>query len=292
MHQIARNLDHVGTIVGNLDRGRSAFEKLGFTLTARSQHRGSVVPGGPVQLFGQANHCAMLKQGYLEVLGIVDYSLPTPASLYLEKYEGPHIVAFRPSSIDRVLELSRHPGLLDPPRALGRTVVFGPSGDQQREVKFTNVQFQPGSFPEATFIYTDHLTRETMWQPHLLAHENGAIALQRVYISCADPAPLASRLGEVLGMDAQAVGPGCRVFEFESSSLALVTPQEWTRLYPGAVAPESTRPVGYIVRTESVDVAVDVLSRNNVPYQRAPSGGVFISPEHACGNVLHFNEKD
>ena len=64
-------LDHVGVAVKSLDRGRDAYAKLGFTLAARSIHSGSRVPGGPVELWGSGNHCAMFREGYLEELGRV-----------------------------------------------------------------------------------------------------------------------------------------------------------------------------------------------------------------------------
>ena len=107
MEALAINLDHLGTAVEDLDAGRLAFEKLGFRMTPRSQHRGAAVPGGTVELFGQGNHCAMLERGYLEVLGIFDRTLPTPAQQYLDRYEGLHIVGLQPGSIDRLRELAR-----------------------------------------------------------------------------------------------------------------------------------------------------------------------------------------
>lgn len=292
MQPIALNLDHVGTAVADLDRGRATFEKLGFTLTARSQHRGAVVPGGPTQLFGQANHCAMLKQGYLEILGIIDPSMPIPARAYLDKYEGPHIVAMRPASVERVLELSLNGGPLDSPRELGRKVLFGLAGDEERPVKFTNVQFRADLFAEATFIYTEHLTRETMWQPHLLEHANKAVALNCVYISCAEPQDLAGRLAVAFEIEPQFDEAGCLSFPFKNSSLTVVSPSVWSSLYPGTVSANVSRPVGFTVRTESLDAVTEVLSRNGVPYQHAPNGGVFVAQEYACGNLLHFNEKD
>lgn len=292
MKPIAVNLDHVGTIVADLHSGKTKFEKLGFTLTARSQHRGAVEPGGPIQPFGQANHCAMLKQGYLEILGIIDSSMPTPASSYLEKYEGPHIVAMRPSSIDSVIEMSRNGGPMESPRKLGREVLFGPAGDEQRPVNFINVQFRGELFPEAKFLFTEHLTRDVMWQPHLLEHANKVVALECVYVSSPNPEEMANRLSVAFNMQPQVVVDGHFLFPFESSSLALVTPAVWQKLFPGSNKADIPRPMGYAVRTESIDSVIDVLSENQVPFQRTSDGGVFVMPEYACGNVIQFIEKE
>ncbi len=47
MQPVATDLDHIGTIVPDLDRAQRTFERLGFTLTQRSHHQGAVVPAGP-----------------------------------------------------------------------------------------------------------------------------------------------------------------------------------------------------------------------------------------------------
>ncbi|MES3003840.1 MAG: VOC family protein [Pseudomonadota bacterium] len=290
MEALAINLDHLGTAVEDLDAGRLAFEKLGFRMTPRSQHRGAAAPGGPVELFGQGNHCAMLEQGYLEVLGIFDRTLPTPAQQYLDRYEGLHIVGLKPGSIDRLRALARGGGALDAPRELGREVDFGPKGLERRRAEFINVKFRPAVFPEATFLYTQHLTPDVIWQPHLLAHPNRAQALQCVYICASDAQGLADRLAGVLQVPAETVGPGLIAFRLESSSLRIVTPEAWERMFPAAPAPRTPRPVGFVVRTSSLESAVDQLDRNGIPFQRCEEGGVYVRPDFACGNVIHFTE--
>jgi hypothetical protein len=290
MQTLATDLDHVGTIVRDLDKGRRQFEAMGFALTARSQHRGSVEPGGPVQPLGQANHCAMLRSGYLEVLGIVDTSLPTPASIHLGKYEGLHIVSVRPSSIDDVLPLAGQ-GPLDAARDLGREVLWGPSGAEKRPVRFINIRFNAASFPQAQFMFTEHLTRETMWQPHLLEHPNGADSLSCVFVCSPEPAVLARRLGEVYGVVPTALKPDRVELKMQHSSVLVASSDALKAMFPGVPIPNGARPVGYQVSTVSLDRLVDVLTSHGVPYGKAPLGGVFVGPEHACGNVIHFVER-
>ncbi len=100
MTPIALDLDHVGIAVADLEAGREAFERLGFTLKARSYHQDSRLPGGPVEPWGSANHCAMLTDGYLEVLGVTDPERFSNAKLMVARYEGLHIVALRPASVN------------------------------------------------------------------------------------------------------------------------------------------------------------------------------------------------
>ena len=96
VNPVALDLDHVGIAVANLDAGLETFQRLGFNLTSRSHHKGSRVPGGPIEPWGSANHCAMLEQGYLEVLGVTDPSkaapIPQGLSPIAETGRGLHIV--------------------------------------------------------------------------------------------------------------------------------------------------------------------------------------------------------
>ncbi|MGI9503687.1 MAG: VOC family protein, partial [Geminicoccaceae bacterium] len=55
-------IDHAIIGVRDLEKGKEAFEKLGFRATPRGRHVG----------WGTANYCLMFDQDYLEILGIVD----------------------------------------------------------------------------------------------------------------------------------------------------------------------------------------------------------------------------
>lgn len=290
MKALAKNLDHVGTVIPDIDVGRIYYEKLGFRMMPRSQHRGAVTPGGQVQLLGQGNHCAMLKQGYLEVMGVFDRTLPVPAQQYLDQHEGLHIVSFEPNSIDEVRALSHKTGQFDAPRELGREVDFGPQGLERRRVEFCNIRFRQSDFPEATFLYTEHLTRDIMWQPHLLEHPNGVEALNCAYVVSTDAKGTADRLAHALQVGAKQLQPGSFKFEFENSSLRILAPDVLERSFPGISVPATSRPAGYTVRTSSLHSVQSQLERNSIPFQRHAEGGVFVCPPFAPGNVIHFIE--
>ena len=82
MSDLPLELDHVGVAVNDLDVGREVYERLGFTLTPRSIHSGSKTPGGPVEPWGSGNHCAMFRDGYLELIGLTDPDLPVLKNLH------------------------------------------------------------------------------------------------------------------------------------------------------------------------------------------------------------------
>ena len=127
-----RELDHVGVAVKSLDRGRDAFARLGFQLTGRSFHSGSAAAGAPVTPWGSGNHCAMFREGYLEIIGLTDASMYSTVKDMVARYEGLHIVAIGCADADAAYAQFQQAGEpVEAPRALERDAPFGP-GDRHQ----------------------------------------------------------------------------------------------------------------------------------------------------------------
>ena len=122
-----RELDHCGVAVKSLDRGRDAYARLGFQLTARSFHSGARTKGGPVEPWGSGNHCAMFRDGYLEIIGLTDASMYITVKDMVAIYEGLHIVAIGSGEADAAYaEFQKAGAPVEAPRALERDAAFGP----------------------------------------------------------------------------------------------------------------------------------------------------------------------
>jgi hypothetical protein len=88
-------LDHVGLYARDMAHVQAQYERLGFYLTPLSQHASRDPVTGVEVRAGIANRCAMLRQGYLELVAIVDPALdPRGLAVGLQRYAGLHIVAF------------------------------------------------------------------------------------------------------------------------------------------------------------------------------------------------------
>src|SRR3954471_3554535 len=125
---IALRLDHLGHAVRDLERARAAYARLGFVLSPRSMHAGSVTPGGPVVPWGSGNHCAMFEHGYFELLGLVDETLPSNVKQMVQRHEGLHIVALACNSADQTFSALQVAGIAArAPITLERDAVFGPA---------------------------------------------------------------------------------------------------------------------------------------------------------------------
>lgn len=194
------NLDHIAIATRNLDQGAAALKRLGFRLTPRSHHSGSVTPGGPVVKWGSANECAMLRRGYVEMLGLTDPSLHSSAKALLARYEGTHIVAFGCKSAEETHPQFQARGAkVNAPIRLERKVPFGPEGKEERTARFLNMYADPAMYPEAKFIVIEHVTPEVLWQEHFLDQPNGAVALTEVYICAENPVATLDKIAGITG---------------------------------------------------------------------------------------------
>lgn len=212
MNRLNLVLDHVGVAVPDLEWGRAAYARLGFQLTPRSLHSGSLTPGGPVQPWGSGNHCAMFESGYLEVIGLTDPSLPSSVKDLVKRHVGLHILAIGCTEAERTREALVAAGSpIESVRALERDAAFGVAGDETRRAKFRNLYVDRSAFPEARMLLIEHETPEVLWQPHLLKHPNGVVGLQSLIFAADDPQPLASRLASLLQASVLPTAVDCEI---------------------------------------------------------------------------------
>lgn len=285
-------LDHIGVAVKDLERGRAAYDRLGFRLTPRSQHRGSPTPGAPVEPFGSGNHCAMLRHGYLEVVGLTDSALFSNVKSFVARYEGAHIVAMGvKSAADAYQALTQRGVRVDAPRQLERDAAYGESGTETRRAAFRNMHFARDAFPEAHFLFIEHLTRDVLWQPHLLDQPNGVTALSDIFICVPDVEASAEKLAALFATTAERSGEGEYRLPLARGTAWILSPAAWTRWAPGAPTPPLPSPVGIGFEVASVDETRRLLTERGVATTEGRRGGIWVKPEDACGTTLYFFEK-
>jgi acyl-CoA synthetase (AMP-forming)/AMP-acid ligase II/catechol 2,3-dioxygenase-like lactoylglutathione lyase family enzyme len=285
------DLDHVGVVARDLETARAVFARLGFRLTSRSVHSGSTRPGGPVEPWASANHCAMFHRGYLEVAGLVsEVGYSTIGSL-IDRYQGAHLVAFGSGTAEAMHQALRSRGVeAQAPRALERDAVYGAAGTQTRRARFSNVYVNAGEFPEARFIFIEHVTPDVIWQDHLLDHPNGVTALREIGFASTDPAATVERLGRLLGVAAAQDGADF-CFRLPHTVAKVMSAQAWEARLPGATLLPLPAPVyiGFAVRSLAATRAYLVSA--SVPLVDAPSA-VWVLPQHAAGAALMFCEEE
>jgi hypothetical protein len=288
-----RELDHVGVAVKSLDRGRDAFARLGFQLTARSFHSGSVSAGAPVTPWGSGNHCAMFREGYLEIIGLTDASIYSSVKDMVARYEGLHIVAIGCGNADAAhAEFQKAGSPVEAARALERDAPFGPDNRDVRRAKFRNMYVERTAFPEGRFLFIEHLTRDVLWQPHLLDHPNGAVAIDAVYFVVADPAATARKFAPLFSEKVEQF-PGGAKLTLDRGTMWLATESGWRERVPGSFVPPVPSPAGFGIRVSSIDATRKYLESNGVKVKPGMNASqIWVAPEDACGAAIQFSQAE
>jgi len=278
-------LDHVAVVIPDLARAGRTYERLGFRLTPESSHKGPLRPGGPLEPFGSGNHCAMFRDGYLELLGITDPKRYTgEVTPQLERYAGLHLVALgcrdaRQAARDLGQRLGAELGV----RELGRDVPQVEGGT--KPAVFGIVSLPAGSFTEAKVFLIEHATPEALWQPALLEQPNGVTGLAGAVLCVASPAETRQKLSRILGREAV----GGR-FTLARGTIEVIDRHEFSARYG---AEPSAVPMVAAARftVGDGDATARYLRGKDVPFHEK-DGRLWIGPEAAEGAVVEFVSPD
>jgi catechol 2,3-dioxygenase-like lactoylglutathione lyase family enzyme len=282
-------LDHTGVAVRNLDEAEAAYKRLGFTLTTRSIHSGSVTPGAPVTPWGSGNYCAMFHEGYLEIIGITDPSLYSSTGDLLDKYEGQHIVAFGSGDADVAYEaLSQRIDGVSPAAALERMADFGPDNSESKLAQFRNIWVDRTAMPEAKIIFIEHITPDVIWQPHLLDHLNGAVKLAEIALCVPDKANTCARLNKLLGREPKDLNPDFSTYEMERGRVYVLSEKGLASWAPGVTPPALPYAAGFGVEVTDLSATKYFLKSNGVTYHDHPYPAIWVGPEFTHGPVVSF----
>ena len=275
-------LDHVALVTAELAATRDDYEKLGFTLTRESSHKGRITPDGPVVQWGSGNHCAMFRHGYFEILGLTDPNrYHEPFRVALSRFRGVSMIAIGCDDARAFYESSPHGRVA--PVEVERDVPFG---EGSREALFRIVRLEAGAFPEAELLFIEQATRDVLWQPPLLEHPNGATALTSITLCSESPEETAARFELCTGLGGTAVGKS-PYFALKDGSVRVSTPAEIASRYPGAVLP-AVPSVGVVELTvRDLDAAKAFLETNGVT-PHVSDGGIWLRPERTGGVVLEL----
>ncbi len=269
-------LDHVGFGVRDLDAAAQRFARLGFRLTPRGHHvLPPLTPGGPYRSAGTSNNCAMLENGYLELIGVTEPNYAGSMLSRIEHHEGLHIVAFGASdweAAQRVLREGPIPGAAV--RPLQRPI----DGDLAR---FQIIDFPPEQVPGGVFFAIHHDTPELLWKPGFLDHPNGATGLEGITVAVADPVEFASRLARFLGVATQGAA-----IDLARGKVRVVD-AAWLAAHGSATTPTLPFIAGITVRIRDPERTAALLRDNGIGFQQRPDA-VWIPPEEACGGFIEF----
>ncbi|MBR0644775.1 VOC family protein [Plastoroseomonas hellenica] len=296
MSAAATGLDHVGLCVTDPRPIWEAYEGLGFTLSPEARQSGRRTPDSPVEPYGTGNRCALFREGYVEILGILDPGLfDNGVKRFVARYEGAHIIALAVADEQAALARLRRAGIDIPGVSHLERPVDAPDGPRARFARLPVPEA-----PEGRLQLIRHLTPELVWQDRWLEHANRAVALDSVTLVAAEPAESAARLSRLAGVALEPDPAGGFVLPLPGDPAAPVGgPKRPTRIrilppdalgavFPGVAVPALPFIAGFVIRTDDGNAAARRLL-GHLPLRAAPEG-LMVPPELAGGAALVFAE--
>lgn len=279
-------LDHVGIAGPDLEALSKAYARLGFALTPVARHSGRKTEDGPIVPFGTANRCAMLREGYLELIAVVDReSFTNSLEFSLSRYTGLHIVALGIDDEDANLARMRAAGVQIPSIAyLERPVDdANPAGPTARFARLV----LPDT-PEGRIFLIRHLTPQAIWQERFLSHPNHAVGLAEVILVSAAPAESASRFSVLSGRPVVPDPSGGFALVLPRGQVRILPPETLPAVFPGMSPPALPFIAGVTILTDDANAAIRrLLGESEIAHQELP-GGIFVEPAEAGGAALLF----
>jgi hypothetical protein len=131
-----------------------------------------------------------------------------------------------------------------------------------------------------------------LWQPHLLDHPNGAIAIDAVYFVVADAAATAKKFGPLFSDKVQQFPNGAKL-TLDRGTMWLAEEAGWRERVPGTFVPPIPSPAGFGIRVKSIDETRRYLESKGVKVHAGMNASqLWVAPEDACGAAIQFSQAE
>lgn len=271
-------LDHIVIAVADLEAARKIYQRLGFQVTPRGRHTG----------MSTGNYCVMFGQTYIELLGVVDPSLPVPdfAPKNAED-EGATAFVLANDDPDEVLAGLEASGIANGGKMdLKRDLELA---DQTVEPEFINIFVPPEHTPAVPVFFCHHLSPElTRHSPGWMLHVNGARMITDLYIVLEDNDAARANAEALFGTlndekDGFSARLGKQIIHFGSAgSIADIFP---------SVSAESLKSAPFIagmtIEVGEPDAAMSIIDMAGITVHEGDNC-VVISPDDACGVAVRL----
>jgi hypothetical protein len=269
-------LDHVGVVSRDLTVLAQQYEQLGFTLTPLARQTDGRI----------GNRCAMLQQGYFELLSALESGAGSATlDRLLARYAGIHILAFAMPDEQRTVARLRRGGFSDP-AVMQIERGFDDSDPSGPHARFRLIALPEQ--PEGRINLVRHLTPEVLWQERLLRHPNNAVVLAEVIVLVSEPAEAAARLSRIAGSAVVPDPAGGFALDLPRGRVRLLTAAALSAVFSDVVVAEPPRVVGVTVQTSDGNQALRRLLAERGIAHRQRSDALLIDGEAAGGVALQF----
>ena len=282
-------LDHAAIFVYEFERSGNALQRLGFTMTPFRAHSSALRPGDPITLLGTGNRCAMLREGFIEVLGPTA-ATPMAAQLRasLARYPGLHLIAF--SGTD---PKARHAALADAgldPAPIARIERTQATSDGDQDIRASIVRLKPDAWPEGRVqMVFPEMSPDRMWHPSLVRHTNAADRLSELLLVVENPSVRARQFSLFCGRPSRESGP-LHILELDRGRLCITDKHGLERILPGVVAPALPFIAAAAIGSSDLAVTRDLFEQREINY-RAIADSLHVGSTDALGANLVFHDR-
>ncbi len=277
-------LDHAAFFVADMDEAETALYRLGFFLSPFTKQMHRSEPGADLTPAGTGNRLAVFEQGYLEILAPTGEDTPLADQHHaaLARYAGLHLIAF--GSADAGAHRARlvADGFAPQPVVDLRREVTGADG-RPAEVRFRVTRVPPGTMEEGRVQFCEHVTPAQVWRDDWLAHPNGIIALDALWICTADPDAAAARYARFTGCRQS------RTLRTARGALRFMSEAEFTAALPDAGIPALPFIGALCLRCRSLPQTRAALRSRGVPVTEA-GGRLVVDAADGLGATLLISE--
>jgi len=269
-------LDHVGVVTRDLTQLARQYEQLGFTLTPLARQTDGRI----------GNRCAMLQQGYVELLSAVASGAGSATlDRLLARHAGVHILAFTMPDEQRAITRLRRGGSIDP-AIMHMERAFDDGDPTGLRARFAIIQLPEQ--PEGRVNLVRHLMPEVLWQEQFLRHANNAVALAEVMILVRDPADAAARFSRLAGCPVVPDPAGGFALDAPLGRVRFLAAAALSAVFPDHDVAEPPRVVGLTVQTSDGNRSIGgVLAERGIGCRRH-GNALLVSAAAAGGVALRF----
>ena len=243
MTGLATGLDHVGVAVPELGAAAAEWEALGFSVQPLLPHMAGGTPTGT------GNRNIMLREGYIELLAIIDPAKPSGTiARFLAHHIGIHVLTLATEDEDAAQARLHRAGFA---ATLSRS--SRPAPPAEGGAAFARLPLAE-AVPRLQLLRPP--TPVLVWQAPFLTHPNQAIALQEVIVAADPPAAFAARLSRAAGRPVAPDPMGGVALRLPQGTVRILPPEAARHLLPGATLPSLPAILGLSVRTQDGNAAI------------------------------------
>ncbi len=286
-------LHHLGIISRDMEAAVLRYERLGFMFTQLTMPRISLQAGKNPEPIGAGNRCAIFKNNYLEMLGVVDANRwasisreqrgPFDLDEPLQRYEGLHVLHLGADDLDLVRSRLQRNGLHPSEIRPFQRLVDTPDGPKMMHAR--SLSFPPGSNPEALLQIAQHETPELVLQPRYMEHPNGAISITEVIVCVESPDRVAEKYGLYSGRPIYRSG-ALQTIELGQSRIIIVSPDHLQEILPEHTAPVIPFLAGFTVSSD-LEKAKGALKERAIDFQ-IYGGRILVHARDGYGAAVLF----